>query len=125
MREKMINHKGGCHCGQVRFEVTALPTIKAYQCNCSICSKSGHIGMVVPRDRFNLISGEDFLAEYRFDSGEARHLFCKHCGIYTHHRSRVSPDKYDFNVGCLEGVNPLDLGEVQVFDGINHPCDNP
>ena len=76
----MIIHQGGCHCGRVRFEVRASATINVSECNCSICSKSGHLGMIVPQDRFSLKSGEDSLTEYTFDSGVAKHLFCKHCG---------------------------------------------
>ena len=65
----MIQHQGGCHCGRVRFEVLAPAVINVSQCNCSICSKSGHLGMIVPQDRFTLKSGKESLIEYTFDSG--------------------------------------------------------
>ena len=71
MKGKMVTHEGGCHCGRVRFEVRALPIINVSQCNCSICSKAGHLGMIVPRDRFTLVSGEECLTEYTFDNGVA------------------------------------------------------
>lgn len=51
------------------------------------------------------------------------HCNCSICGIYTHHQRRSDPNVYGFNVGCLEGVNPFDLGPVRVGDGINHSCD--
>ncbi len=54
----------------------------------------------------------------------AKHYFCAVCGIYTHHQKRADPDQYGFNIGCLEGVNPLELGEVETADGINHPADD-
>jgi hypothetical protein len=60
----MISHQGGCHCGRVRFEVRAATTINVSECNCSICSKSGYLGMIVPQDRFILISGDESLTEY-------------------------------------------------------------
>jgi len=41
----MKKHQGGCHCGRVRFEVLASSVINVSQCNCSICSKSGFLGM--------------------------------------------------------------------------------
>jgi len=34
-----------------------------------------------------------------------------------------NPNQYGFNIGCLEGVNPYDLGDVEVTDGVNHPAD--
>lgn len=60
---------------------------------------------------------------YQFNTMTAKHYFCSNCGIYTHHQRRSNPDQYGFNVGCLEGVNPFDLGEVAIYDGINHPAD--
>ena len=68
----LIEHRGGCHCGRVRFLVKAPAAITVSQCNCSICSKSGYLGLVVPRDRFTLESGEEHLREYRFNTGAAR-----------------------------------------------------
>ena len=53
----------------------------------------------------------------------AKHYFCSVCGIYTHHQRRSNPEEYGYNVGCLAGVNPFDLGEVPVSDGVNHPRD--
>ena len=119
-------HRLSCHCGRVQIEVSLPRGIdEVGRCDCSICRRKGAILAAVPLADLRVIEGEEHLETYQFHTGTAKHYFCSHCGIYTHHRSRVSPDKYDFNVGCLEGVNPLDLGEVQVFDGINHPCDNP
>ena len=37
-------------------------------------------------------------------------------------KRRSSPDEYGYNVGCLEGINPFDIGEVPVNDGVNHPA---
>jgi hypothetical protein len=48
---------------------------------------------------------------------------CSNCGIYTHHQRRSSPNEYGFNIGCLEGVNPFELGDVVTNDGVNHPAD--
>ncbi len=53
----MIRHIGGCHCGRVRFEVVAPSTLQVSECNCSICSKTGYLHLVVPADRFKLLAG--------------------------------------------------------------------
>ena len=114
----MTSHQGGCHCGRVRFEVRAATTINVSECNCSICSKSSYLGMIVPQDRFILISGEESLTEYRFDSGDAKHLFCKHCGIKSFYIPRSHPDGVSVNARCL---NPGTVEEMKIkqFDGQN------
>ena len=56
--------------------------------------------------------------------GAARHYFCGNCGIYTHHQRRSNPDQFGYNVGCLEGVNPYDIADVPVEDGVHHPSDS-
>jgi len=118
MEEEMNTHKGGCHCGRVRFEVRAPATINVSQCNCSICSKSGHLGMIVPRDRFTLVSGEDCLAEYRFGNGVARHLFCKNCGIKSFYYPRSHPEGVSVNASCIDPGTVEDM-IIKPFDGQN------
>ena len=69
--------EGGCHCGRVRFRVTAdLDGVTI--CNCSICTKKGIWHLIVPPERFELLSGQDALSTYTFNTGVAKHHFCKH-----------------------------------------------
>ena len=77
----------------------------------------------VPLARLKVVAGSEFLSEYQFNTNVARHFFCSVCGTYTHHQRRSNPEEYGFNVGCLEGVNPFKIDNVQVNDGINHPAD--
>ncbi|MDH3375962.1 MAG: GFA family protein [Gammaproteobacteria bacterium] len=114
----MIIHQGGCHCGRVRFEVRASAVINVSECNCSICSKSGYLGMIVPRDRFTLKSGEDSLTEYTFDSKVAKHLFCKHCGIKSFYIPRSHPEGISINARCLD-PGTVEKMKVTEFDGRN------
>ena len=113
----MQTYDGGCHCGRVRFRVTAELT-GITQCNCSICSKKGFLHLIVAPRQFELVSGGDALAEYRFNTGTARHLFCRFCGIHAFYVPRSDPDKIDVNLRCLEGVD-LAAIETQSFDGRN------
>ena len=73
---------GGCHCRAVRFE-GKLPEsqVTALDCNCSICRMMGFLHVLVPHDRFELLTGRDALSSYRFGTGAAEHLFCRHCGV--------------------------------------------
>ena len=114
----VIKHHGGCHCGRVRFEVLAPARIRVNQCNCSICSKTGYLHLVVPKERFTLRSGADVLTEYRFNTGAARHLFCSVCGIKSFYVPRSHPDGISVNARCLdEGtVEEMTIGQT---DGRN------
>ncbi|CAK9886219.1 MAG: hypothetical protein XXXJIFNMEKO3_02647 [Candidatus Erwinia impunctatus] len=73
--------------------------------------------------RFEILSGQPFLTEYRFNSKIVTHYFCSRCGIYTFHQRRSNPRLYGINVACLEGISPFDFETVPVSDGINHPND--
>jgi hypothetical protein len=108
---------GGCHCGRVRFRVTAELS-GVTECNCSICSKKGFLHLIVPPGQFELLSGEDALTTYRFNTGTARHTFCASCGIHPFYVPRSDPDKIDVNVRCLDGVDLASL-TLHRFDGRN------
>ncbi|HZM33071.1 MAG TPA: GFA family protein [Burkholderiales bacterium] len=98
----MKTHTGGCHCGRVRFEVTAPAQIDVTDCNCSMCAKAGYLHLIVPRARFKLLSGEDALSTYQFNTGTAKHLFCKTCGIKSFYVPRSHPDAFSVNARCLD-----------------------
>ena len=98
----MVTHRGGCHCGRVRFEVQAPAQLQALDCNCSICRMSGFQHLIVPATRFRLLSGAEELIEYTFQTGAAKHRFCRHCGIKSFYVPRSHPDGIDVNVRCLE-----------------------
>jgi hypothetical protein len=109
--------QGGCHCGAVRFEVTA-DIGEVIDCNCSICTKKGFLHLIVEPEKFRLLKGEDALVAYRFNTGTARHTFCGTCGIHAFYTPRSHPDKLDVNVRCLEGIN-LAAVTIVPFDGRN------
>lgn len=70
-----------------------------------------------------VVQGAELLTLYQFNTRVAQHYFCQVCGIYTHHLRRSDPAVYAFNVACLDGVNPFNLGEVPTSDGWNHVLD--
>ena len=110
-------YPGSCHCGAVRFEVEAPEQVEVERCNCSICRRSGFLHLIVPLSRFRLISGEESLTTYRFNTGVARHTFCKVCGIKPFYTPRSNPDGIDINLNCLDQwPKRVDIVE---FDGQN------
>ena len=70
----MIYH-GSCHCRAVQFEIDAPEEVEVEECNCSICSKGGFLHLILPLNKFKLISGSENLTVYTFNSGVAKHSF--------------------------------------------------
>ena|SRR5450432_1037160 len=98
----VITHSGGCHCGRVRFEVQAPAEIEVLDCNCSVCTKTGYLHLIVPAERFRLLTDAASLTSYQFNTGTARHLFCSICGIKSFYVPRSHPDGYSVNARCLD-----------------------
>jgi len=109
---------GGCHCGAVRFCAEVPPVVDLLACNCSICSKTGFVHLIVPHGDFALLSGQDALVSYRFGTGAAEHLFCRTCGIKSFYQPRSHPDSWSVHFGCLDEGHGLE-GRVADFDGRN------
>ena len=107
----MIKHQGGCHCGAVKFNVLAPSKLEIVDCNCSICEKTGFLHLIVTKDCFELISGEDNLTNYSFNTKTAKHLFCKTCGIKSFYVPRSHPDGYSVNARCL---NPETIESMKI-----------
>ncbi len=121
---KAAVHKLTCHCGAVELRVRLSDGMtSARRCDCSFCRRRGAIAVSAPLDGIDVIKGQDDLRLYQFGTKTAKHYFCAHCGIYTHHQRRSNPNEYGVNAGCLEGVNPRDLDPVPWVDGVHHPSD--
>ncbi|MBG59296.1 MAG: aldehyde-activating protein [Peredibacter sp.] len=122
--EILPKHKLTCHCGSIELELSLPNGLEnPRRCDCSMCKRRGAIVASVSLDRLKILKGEEFLSLYQFNTKTAKHYFCSKCGIYTHHQRRSNPTQYGFNVACLEGVNPFELENVPVMDGVNHPSD--
>ena len=117
MKQDAKTYSGGCHCGTVRFQLK----VKEYQatdCNCSICQKKGFLHLIVSSEQFTLLSGENSLTYYTFNTHTAKHTFCSICGIHSFYTPRSHPNHIDVNLRCLDG-NVIDEFEIESFDGQN------
>lgn len=112
-----MKYQGSCHCGAVKFEIDAPEVIECTDCNCSICSKAGFLHLILPLSKFKLLSGQDNISTYTFNTGVAKHTFCKTCGVKAFYTPRSNPDGVDVNVRCLDPV-PENL-VIEKFDGQN------
>jgi hypothetical protein len=109
---------GGCHCGAVRFEVECDESPVVSQCNCSICSKTGFLHLIVPAEKFRLLAGRESLSTYTFGTGVAQHHFCKVCGIKSFYVPRSHPDGFSVNLRCLDAADDVKYS-IKPFDGKN------
>lgn len=109
--------RGGCHCGAVRFSAQMpAPPVPALDCNCSVCSMTGFLHIIVRHADFTLDSGGELLVSYRFGTGAAEHLFCSRCGVKSFYQPRSHPEAWSINARCLD--EPLELS-IESFDGRN------
>ena len=111
-----ITHRGGCHCGAVRLEVRAPARVTVQRCNCSMCARTGFLHLIVPAADFTLLSGAGQLTTYTFNTGVARHLFCRVCGIKSFYVPRSNPDGFSVNLRCLDDGTVQEV-RYEDFDG--------
>lgn len=112
-----MKYEGSCHCGNISFEIEAPDELEANRCNCSICSKSGFLHLILPLSKFRLLSGQESISTYTFNTGVAKHTFCSRCGVKPFYTPRSNPDGIDINVNCLD-TKPRVVNIVE-FDGQN------
>jgi len=98
--------------------VEAPGVLEVELCNCSICSMTSYLHLIVPRSRFRLLRGADDLTTYTFNTGVARHTFCKVCGIKSFYVPRSNPDAISVNARCLQ-PETIESIHVSYFDGQN------
>ena len=116
-RQSNIVHNGGCHCQAVRFTLRAPLHLQVVECNCSICSKSGYLHLIVNAEDFTLVRGDAALIHYTFNTHTADHQFCRKCGIKSFYIPLSHPSGYSVNDQCLDSNQNRKI-EIQPFDGL-------
>jgi hypothetical protein len=96
--------------------VQAPARLEVTDCNCTICSKSGYLHLIVPKSRFKLLSGEAALKTYGFNTQTAKHLFCSVCGIKSFYVPRSHPEGFSVNARCLDEAT-VEAITVKALDG--------
>ncbi len=76
----------------------------------------GFLHLIVDKSEFELLSGQDSLATYAFNTGVAKHLFCRVCGVHPFYVPRSHPDGVDVNARCLD-CDVMMLFEIEPFNG--------
>jgi hypothetical protein len=72
--------------------------------------------LIVPADRFKLLSGRDSLATYSFNTHVAKHFFCATCGVKSFYIPRSHPDGISVNARCIDS-DTIESMSVKPFNG--------
>ena len=121
---RVVDYEGSCHCEAVKFRVRAPAHLTVWECDCSICLMKKNAHFIVPASRFTLLSGQNDITTYTFNTRKAQHYFCKHCGVQSFYVSvcvamqrvhvalirftaqvpRSNPDGIGVTLACVRGV---------------------
>ena len=77
---------GGCHCGTLRYKISAAPLL-TYTCHCTDCQRitgtAFSLAIIVPEGAFHLTAGEPRPVERIAASGRVNvRLLCPDCGCW-------------------------------------------
>lgn len=120
----MTRHvRASCHCGAVEIAGELTGEMRPKRCTWSFCRRRQAGNVSARAESLSILKGADALTLYQFGTRTAEHWFCRHCGIYTHHRRRSDPREIGINIGCIAGEEPWRYEPMDWTDGINHPSD--
>ena len=118
--EVSVKYSGSCHCQKVKFEVETEIT-EALSCNCSICTRRGHLLHFVPKNQLNLLSGQNDLTDYQWGKKSIHFLFCSTCGVAPFgHGPSPHGEMAAVNIRCLENFSYESI-PLKNFDGKSLP----
>lgn len=116
--------RASCHCGAVVIEAQAISDAETpSRCTCSFCRRRQAGNVSAHSDSVRVVQGDDALSMYQFATRTARHYFCRHCGIYTHHQRFSNPAETGINFGCIDGEKPWEHEPMHWHDGGDKPSD--
>ncbi|CAF0746721.1 unnamed protein product [Didymodactylos carnosus] len=118
VEDDFVKHLGSCHCGSVQFQVFASENLTVFRCNCSICIKKQNNHFIIPSRYFSLLTGDDMLTTYTFNTHQAKHMFCKKCGVQCFYRPRSNPDCYGIMPHCIDSSTIKSIKYID-FDGVH------
>ena len=80
MSEQAAEHRGSCHCGQIRLTLRETPP-EVSECNCSVCRRTAGLWHYCPPERVS-VEGEG--VAYRQGDCALDLWHCGTCGCVTH-----------------------------------------
>ena len=103
--------RGGCHCGNISFELSWEPDpkeIPARACDCTFCTKHGGVWTSNPKGDLRVqVKDASQVNKYSFGTKTALFHICARCGIVPVVTSRVDDHLYAVvSVNAFENVDP-------------------
>ena len=108
---------GSCHCKAIQFEFYAKTKVDLIKCNCSICTHTSYLHLIIPHKNFYLKKGSDLINTYTFNKNLAKHFFCQICGIKSFYQPRSHQDSFSINFNSV--IDPPTINKIIAFDGKN------
>jgi len=118
---------GGCHCGAVRYQISADP-IFAGNCYCEDCRKmsgSGHVAVLAVPDQAVTVTGK--LTEYTSTGGSSQPItrrFCPKCGSRVSTSATVMPGVMMVTASTLDDPTKF-TSQMSVFTSRAPSWDQP
>ena len=78
--------------------------------------KKQNIHFIVPKTKFHLLQGEEYLTTYTFNTHKAKHTFCKVCGVQSFYTPRSNPDGVGIMPHCIDGETLKEV-KMEYFNG--------
>jgi hypothetical protein len=100
-------HRGGCHCGNLRVDLRLSQSpaeTRLRACGCSFCRAHNTRTTSDPDGSADIRAADWSLVErYRFGTGTAEFLICKRCGVYIGAIGETaSGARVVININCLD-----------------------
>ena len=97
---------GGCQCGALRYRIEGEP-LAVVACHCTECQRATGsafgMSMVVPREAFQIVSGETRSFKRNAESGgSVECVFCPDCGTRITHKPSKMPATLNVKPGTLD-----------------------
>jgi hypothetical protein len=108
-------YTASCHCGQIKLEIAA-ELREVYECNCSICWRSGFLHWYVTPEQVKLLTPKTRLSTYVWRIVTGGHHFCPTCGTAVIRTSTQYPPPVSINARCLDDVDKSSLN-IRPADG--------
>lgn len=112
-----LPQSGGCHCGAVRYALSA-PPLMIYNCHCGNCQKitgsAFTIAATIPEASLSFTRGEPKRVEWTADSGNVRFgLFCGACGSRIANGQVPSIGMLSLRAGTFDDVSWVEpVGDI-------------
>ena len=108
----------GCYCGQIRYEASGEPMMKA-QCHCRECQyiTGGlpNVFMAMPASEFRITQGQSKSFSRTDLEAPVTREFCPNCGTHLLTRAPALPEAVIIKVGTMDDPSVYEMPQLAIF----------